>query len=127
VSEWCSFEIPDPISVNAMYRNVTIFERQGGRPVRGRAYTTAYKNWRDRAILEIRRQLRPVPHCPGPFYLDITLSGSTDIDNAVKCIPDLLKHMEIIVDDSPKYMVDLHVHVATGPCMVAIRPMGEWA
>jgi Holliday junction resolvase RusA-like endonuclease len=56
------------------------------------------------------------------------LSGKVDIDNAIKCIPDLCKHVGLIVDDAPQYMIDLHVgRVESGPCVVAIRPVGEWA
>ncbi len=130
---WRTFEIPDPISVNATTRNVSIAERfevfrRTGRRLPGRVKTAGYKAWRDEAILEVRRQLRPMPHCPGRFYLDITVSSSVDIDNTVKCIPDLCKFVGLIADDSPKYMVDLHVrHVESGPCTVAIRPVGEWA
>ncbi len=130
---WRTFEIPDPISVNASTRNVSPAERYAvwqkfGRKMRGRTWTPEYQAWRDEAILEVRRQLRPMPHCPGAFYLDITVSSGVDIDNTVKCIPDLCKAVGLIADDSPKYMVDLHVrYVENGPCRVAIRPVGEWA
>jgi hypothetical protein len=132
MSEWRSFEIPDPISTNALYRNVgtqeRAFARGMGRTMRGRAWTNEYKNWRDLAGWELLRQWGSnLPHCRGQFMLDITLSGGIDIDN-LKCIPDLLRHMGVIADDSPRHMVDLHVrHVESGPCVVAIRPVGEWA
>ena len=131
-NEWRSFTIPDPISTNALTRNVSAAERQRamdhGRSLRGRAKTEAYKAWIDEAILAVRQQLRPMPHCPGPYFLDIAPSGNIDLDN-LKCIPDLLKRLGLIKDDSPEYMVDLHVRRGEEgqPCQVAIRPIGEWA
>jgi Holliday junction resolvase RusA-like endonuclease len=119
MTQWRSFTLPAPISTNALTRNVA---------GKGRVKTQAYKDWIALASLELRRQLRPMPRCPGPFHLDILVSGPGDIDNVVKCIPDLLKREGVIVDDKPQYMVDLHVrYCLDGPCYVAIRPIGEWA
>ena len=133
MSEWRSFTIPDPISTNNLYRETSPAERfyhwqRFGRAMKGRTYTAAYKAWKDEAILAIRSQLRPMPHCPGPFFLDITVGSRVDIDNAVKCIPDLCKSVGLIADDDPEHMEVLTVRYRKGhPCTVAIRPVGEWA
>jgi hypothetical protein len=132
INEWRSFTLPDPISTNAHTRNVSAAERRRamdrGRPLRGRAKTEAYKAWIDEAILAVRQQLRPLPHCPGPFFLDMVVGGNVDIDNTVKCVGDLLKRVGLIIDDKPKYMQKVTVSYAEGQqCQVAIRPIGEWA
>jgi hypothetical protein len=69
----------------------------------------------------------PIPHCAGPFHLDVTLTGGIDIDN-VKCLADLIKSIGIIKDDGPKYMRNLQVRQEDeGPCILRVRPVGEWS
>jgi Holliday junction resolvase RusA-like endonuclease len=107
--------LPQPPSTNALYRNVTPRERAAaaarGKTLRGRTPTAGYAAWKDLAGWELRVQQHKLavggimlPRFER-FTLDVE-SGEDcliDLDN-IKAIPDFLKWMGIIPDDSPKHM-----------------------
>ena len=133
-NQWLEFEIPTPISTNSLYRNVSEGEKRWAaihyRKLRGRVTTEAYKNWKDLAGWEMLRQLpKPMPQCTGDVYVDVDLPGGLDIDNGLKAIGDLLQRktgIGIIAND--KLIVDYHVRRVhkDNPCIVRVRPVGEW-
>jgi crossover junction endodeoxyribonuclease RusA len=102
-----TLELPSPPSTNQLY---------SGR----RFKTKAYKAWIHEAGWELTLQRVTVMH--GPFQLTIWMPGRADLDN-IKAIPDLLKTMGVIVDDSPKYMRRLVIEVTDGQCRVEIVPL----
>ena len=124
--QWLVFEIPSPPSANNIYANA---------PGKGRVKTAAYKNWLVAAgWAALERLPKPMPHCSGEVYVDIDMPPGADIDN-LKPICDLLQTpranrlsagLGIIKDD--KSVVDYHVRrVPKGhPCIVRVRPVGEW-
>jgi hypothetical protein len=125
VSSWVVFTIPTPPSTNTLTRNVSARERiaamRRGINLRGRVKTEDYRAWREDAGWEVKRQMQPLPHFPGPFLLYIDLPGNIDIDN-VKAVPDFLRWLGIIEDDSREYMREINVRaVDNPPCTVRLR------
>jgi Holliday junction resolvase RusA-like endonuclease len=67
-----------------------------------------------------KAQRRPVP---GKFELLITMSEQhcrLDLDNGLKCLIDYLRRIELITNDSPKYLRRLVVEW----CHPAVAPQG---
>lgn len=133
-NQWLVFEIPVPVSVNSMYSNVSEAQRHWAairyRKLRGRAYTEAYRTWKDLAGWEALAQLpKPMPHCTGTVFVDVDMPPGLDLDNGMKAIGDLLQQetgLGIIAND--KLIVDYHVRRVgkDHPCIVRVRPVGEW-
>lgn len=48
-----------------------------------------------------------------------------DLDNSLKCLIDYLKHLDLIVDDGPKYMRQITVRWGLAPmgCRITVRPI----
>jgi Holliday junction resolvase RusA-like endonuclease len=124
-NQWLIFEVPVPPTANNLYRNA---------PGKGRVKTTAYKMWQQYAALTVVLP-KPIPHCSGEAHVDIDLPPGLDIDN-LKALVDLLqmpekKHLVwslgIITND--KLIVDYHVRrvAKNQPCIVRVRPVGEWS
>lgn len=63
----------------------------------------------------------------GRFEIHVTLAEhiKTDADNILKCLIDYLRHIEIITDDSPKYMRRIVVEFGHAPegCRVAVQEL----
>src|SRR4051812_35469620 len=114
-NQWLTFEIPDPISANALNHNVSEAERSWAarryRKMRGRGLTEAYKTWKDLAGWQVLQQLpKPQPRCVGEVFMDIDMPSALDIDNSLKAIGDLLQlktGLGIIAND--KLIVDWHI------------------
>lgn len=113
---YASFSIPLPPSVNGLFFN---------RPHGGRGKTTAYKNWRDEAGWEIRRQR--VPFIEGQVGIDLIIqrpTASSDLDNRIKSSVDLLQHCHVIEND--KLVVDLRARWGdVEGCRVSVWSAGE--
>lgn len=93
-----SFTMPLPPSLNNIFFN---------KPHGGRAKTTAYKNWRDLAAWEIRRQ--KVPVIEGPICIRLMIerpNAQSDLDNRLKPIFDAMQAAGVIKND--KQIVELH-------------------
>jgi Holliday junction resolvase RusA-like endonuclease len=122
---WVVFTIPLPPSTNTLTRNVSTQERATakarGVKLRGRVKTEKYRAWCEDAGWEIKRQMQPLPHFPGPFLLYIDLPGNIDVDN-IKAVPDLLRWLGIIEDDARKYMREINVRAVNDElCIVRLR------
>lgn len=93
-----SFTIPMPPSLNNIFFN---------KPHGGRAKTTEYKNWRDQAAWEIRRQRVPV--IDGDVAVQVIIERpnvASDIDNRLKPIFDSMQAAGVIEND--RQIVELH-------------------
>lgn len=95
------FEIPQPPSTNALYRNV---------PGKGRVRSNAYKRWQAEAGWQL--QLARPGHIVGPVNVAYTIPRPTDrrrrdIDNLGKPLNDLLVKHGVIEDDSRVQAVSL--------------------
>ena len=94
-------DLPMPISTNAIWRSN-----------RGHVHKSAkYKAWINEAQGLFLTQKRDLKKIPGRFHATIILNESMmrsnrDLDN-IKCVLDFAKSMEMIVDDSIKYMRQL--------------------
>jgi hypothetical protein len=105
--------LPQPPSTNALYRNVTPRERAAaavrGKTLRGRVPTAPYAAWKDLTGWELKLQHGRNSIGPLPWFDRFTLEIESsedcpiDLDN-IKAIPDFLKWMSIIPNDSPKHM-----------------------
>ena len=63
----------------------------------------------------------------GQFELLITISNThtrVDLDNGLKSLIDYLRRIEVIEDDSPKFMRRITIEWGTAPegCRVTVRP-----
>jgi hypothetical protein len=127
-NQWLVFGIPVPPSANNLYANV---------PGNGRVKTAIYGRWLLDAGWQALQQLpKPMPHCSGEVFVDLDLPEGPDIDNGLKAIFDLLqmpqkrrlkRSLGIIADD--KLIKDCHFRRVSkeNPCIVRIKPVGEWA
>lgn len=89
-----TIEIPVPPSTNRLYAN-----RSGG----GRIKTTAFRAWRDNAVLTA--SLKRPARIDGICDVDIHLPpGRADGDNLVKPCLDAAVQIGVIADDSPKFI-----------------------
>lgn len=93
-----TFNLPWPVSVNAMYANVA---------GRGRVTSARYLTWKRAALNSLRGQR--LPHAPLSCAVKITLEldashrkGRIDASNFIKGVEDFLciKTAAVIVDDS---------------------------
>lgn len=70
---------------------------------------------------------KPLGSVPGQFQITIVLNehlGGADLDNGIKLIIDYARRLELITDDSPKYMRRLIVEFGNPPegCEITIEP-----
>lgn len=90
--------LPDPISVNALFRNV---------PKVGRVITGEYKAWRKLTGQYLMAQ-RPLPsftcQVRMTFYVGEKNTGQMDTDNVLKAYTDALVKARVIHDDSRKWV-----------------------
>jgi crossover junction endodeoxyribonuclease RusA len=90
-----TLQLPFPPTTNNLFANA-----RGGRG--GRFPTKAYKAWRDRAAVAIRRQAPA--GIKGPVTLDIQLGRPDrrrrDLSNYIKALEDALVQHGLIEDDS---------------------------
>lgn len=86
-------------------------------------------DWKDAAdamVMVTRRPGEP-RRIMGRFELLITVSAAhsrADLDNGLKALIDYLKRIEVIEDDSPKFLRKLTVQWGVAPegCRVTVRP-----
>lgn len=106
----CTFTIPDlPPPLNNMYFNV-----RG----RGRVKSDRYRTWRSAMGWEIKRQHNRIIKFTGPVYIVIACQEpkrKCDLDGRIKGILDLLVDMQIIPDDSQKYVRGINIYFAPDP------------
>jgi Holliday junction resolvase RusA-like endonuclease len=97
--------LPKPPTTNQLY---------SGR----RFKTERYRSWIEDAGWTAKAQ-RPGA-IKGRFQLTIYMPGRADLDN-IKAIPDLLKTLGIIEDDSPKFMRRITIEaVDSGDCRIEL-------
>lgn len=107
--------LPFPISVNSMYM-------VAGRSSR---LTKRAREWKEAAAWELKLQ-RPKKF-KGPVEIHAVVSPpdkkKRDLDNLWKCILDLLKDHDVIVDDSFEYVRVLSIcwEKDALPCVVTIK------
>jgi Holliday junction resolvase RusA-like endonuclease len=106
--------LPFPVSVNALF-----FNRKRG----GRAKTPQYKAWITAAGWEIKRQ-RPRP-IDGPVSLEYRFEDGhqTDLGNLEKGLTDLLVRHQLIADDGPTVVREIHSSFDCDVVGVRVRVM----
>jgi Holliday junction resolvase RusA-like endonuclease len=112
-------DLPPPVSVNRTRRiNWRLSSRHKG-------WTKAA----DALVLASRaRSVNPMPRkVDGQFEVTIIFSehhNRMDLDNGVKWVIDYLRRIEVVKDDSPKYMrrVVIEWGVALEGCRVVVKP-----
>ncbi len=95
-------KLPRPLSVNSLFANV---------PKKGRVKSQRYRTWIQNAV-QVATGIAdckavPRPHFEVPVKINFFVPErgvKMDIDNAAKAYIDLLVHLGVIVDDSPKYV-----------------------
>lgn len=112
--------LPFPVSVNAMYRNLTI----KGKP--RRAKSERYRIWEQAAGWDIAQQ-KPVP-VKGPYQITLILTRPDgrrrDAFNLEKGVSDLLVKHGIIEDDALMEVGTVRWGVGGRGVQVRIRPYG---
>ena len=116
-------KLPRPLSVNALFANV---------PGRGRVKSKRYRTWWQNAvqvatgIADGKAIARPTFTGPVKICLFVPERGvKMDLDNAAKAYIDLLVHLGVIVDDSPKYVRGISldwVDADTGEALITEAP-----
>jgi Holliday junction resolvase RusA-like endonuclease len=100
------FNLTFPPSTNNLFAN----KKSGGR-----VPSTKYKSWRAEAGWEINRQRLTLPNSmkgvPGDQLANVRIlvnvarvSAARDLDNLIKPILDLLVNMQVLIDDTVKYV-----------------------
>lgn len=115
-----SYDLPLPISTNALY-----FNREGG----GRRKTQRYKAWvHDAAMILLCQSARPVAG-PVRLLIEISEKSKCDIDNAAKCVLDALVARGVIEDDRKKFVrsISLEWSSEVEGIRVTIKPAGGQA
>lgn len=91
---------------------------------------TKYKKWRETAGFHLvsNGQYRKAPRRLQAYELRITLDWlncKQDPDNPIKAAIDLLRSLEIITDDSPKFAKRITIEWGTAPdgCRLTLRPV----
>ena len=98
---WYEYQLPIVPSTNSLYRNVSRV---------GRVKTSKYKKWIELAAMSVR----PIPESPiekCKIRISLPFLATSDMDNRVKGVMDLLKTMRVIVDDNMKHVVGLKVEI----------------
>jgi len=101
-----------PPSVNGLFFN----------KAKGRGKTDTYRAWLDTAGREIMAQGRK--HLHGPVSLSIALvrpNKSSDLDNRLKALLDLLVSNSVIDDDSLVQRISIQWVAHGDPCVVLIQ------
>lgn len=122
----CTFTIPMPPSVNALFANVSPAQRAAaaaqGKKLPGRMKTAAYRAWIKEAGWTIRAQ-RPLP-TPGRVEVGLSFerhSDRADVDGRIKATLDLMVTMGLIDDD--RHVMRLVTEwTGAGGCVVDVRP-----
>lgn len=113
-----TFVIPEPPSVNNLFRNV---------PGKGRVKTKRYSIWMRAAqwdvILDGNKPMQ-IETLTGPVEISIELGKSRgDIDNRIKGILDLLVYTHVIRDDSQvQFLVIARDGEVRKRAVVTVRP-----
>lgn len=104
------FDLTEPPSTNALYRNRTRAELDAaakrGKRLPGRAKTDRYRTWLNANgwLLKGARRM------DGPALITILArSGRKDIDNLTKACLDLLVKHKVLVDDGPAYVAGVNL------------------
>lgn len=113
-------QLPTPPSVNKLRRY-----NFANRPVHKRWIKLCNSYVLASALL---RSTQPIK---GQFIAEITLDEQQttidDLDNCIKALIDYAKKLELIVDDSRRYMRELHVYWGATQlgCQLVLRPMTQ--
>lgn len=118
-------EVPIPPSANNLWRTVM----RGGRPRTIR--TPEYESWLAVATAKMRVGLTRAEAYPVRVTVEITggkgWRANRDLGNVDKATEDALKHAEIIVDDSVKYVTEVVLRFRPGAgaakCVVSVDPV----
>jgi len=110
-----TFRLPLPPSINSYFRM--------GRGPKGRAAYQKFKAWKEAAGWDINRQRIgqvTTGGMPGNVAVHILFERTSDIDNRIKPLLDLLQEMAVFAND--RQIVDLHAQFSdiTG-CIVSVR------
>lgn len=118
-----TIKLPRPLSVNSLFANV---------PKKGRVKSQRYRTWIQNAVQVAKGiadgKARPLPKFDGPVKINFFVPEKgvkMDIDNAAKAYIDLLVSLEIIPDDSPKYVRGISldwVDAETGEAVIIEAP-----
>lgn len=119
-------KLPRPISVNSLFANV-----KG----KGRVRSQRYRVWVQNAI-QVAKGIADgkavaLPRFDGPVRISIFVPDrgvKMDLDNAAKAYIDLLVHLGVIPDDSPKYVRGISldwVDADTGEALISEAPAGH--
>lgn len=90
-----TYDLPLPISTNALY-----FNKEGG----GRGKTQRYKAWVYNAAMTLLCQRAGPVAGPVSIEIEISEKSKCDIDNAAKCVLDALVARGVIEDDRKKFV-----------------------
>lgn len=90
------------------------------------------ERWIEQADMAImaRGGLRGIPKMPGRFevtlVIDENLNG-LDLDNAAKAVIDYARRIELVIDDSPKFMRRVTIEWGHAPhgCRLTLRELRE--
>lgn len=114
------FTLPKPITLSAAFNNA---------PNRGRIKSREYKEWQRIAMPEIMVQKRgqTIPTPPVQMTLTVPYQGNGDVCNLEKVVTDTLVQMQIIPNDSMKYLrrVILQDGAPPGQCIVEIESLKQ--
>lgn len=113
-----SFDLPTPLSVNSMRR----FDFSKSRKV---------NEWKRRADMMVMAGggVRRLGKITGKFEIKILLDDRLcrlDADNAAKMVIDYCRRLNLIVDDSKKYMRRVVIEWGNAPtgCRISLREIG---
>ena len=110
-----AINLPFPVSLNAIYRNV---------PGRGRVKTERYRTWLQAAGWDIKQQ-KP-ERIKGPYQITMLVQRKDkrkrDLSNLIKGVSDLLVTHQIIEDDSLEQRVVMEWSADIEGCRVVLEP-----
>lgn len=94
---------------------------------RGHSKYVAWRREADKHFLLVKRENKG-REITGQFEAIVTISGehtSIDLDNGVKALLDYARRLELVPDDSPKYLRKLTVEwgKAQEGCRLTLRPI----
>ena len=91
-----TYVLPKPPALSGCYTNVS---------GRGRVKTNRYRTWARAAGNEITAQGRRKYFGKVHLTMTVPYRSNSDLDNYWKATKDLLKDMQVIVDDSMRYCI----------------------
>lgn len=107
-----TYTLPKPPALSACFRNA-----DGP----GRVKTPRYKAWQQAAGKELIAQGRVRFLGQVRLKMAVPYRANADLDNYWKATKDLLKSMQVIVDDSMKFCVDDRAVISDGPFTITVE------